>query len=123
MLITIDIPEEFIEDFVRDNFEDSLNRLCADAHLLAGRYEKEVAEMLIGAFKNSISIDKYLAEEEQMIDFAKMTKVKKETDETLNNILSKNYDNFEQYAEVSKITDIEVAKTIIKRLLDKLNRS
>lgn len=56
-----------------------------------------------------------------MIDFAKKAKINKEADETLNNILSKNYDTFEQYAEVSKITDIEVAKVIIKRLLDKLN--
>ena len=56
-----------------------------------------------------------------MIDFAEKARISKEADETLNTILSKRYDNFEQYEEVSKITDVEVAKVIIKRLLDKLN--
>lgn len=36
-----------------DKFEDSLNRLCADAHLLAGNYEWETAIMLIKAFRES----------------------------------------------------------------------
>lgn len=56
-----------------------------------------------------------------MIDFAEKARISKEADETLNTILSKRYDSFEQYEEVSKITDVEVAKVIIKRLLDKLN--
>lgn len=56
-----------------------------------------------------------------MVDFAEKARISKEADETLNTILSKRYDNFEQYEEVSKITDVEVAKGIIKRLLDKLN--
>lgn len=56
-----------------------------------------------------------------MIDFAEKARISKEADETLNTILSKRYDNFEQYEEVSKITNVEVAKVIIKRLLDKLN--
>lgn len=30
------------------------------------------------------------------------------------------YDTFDQYCEVSKITDLGVAKMVIKRLLDKL---
>ena len=38
----------------------------------------------------------------------------------LDEILNKSYDNFDQYAAISEITDIEVAKVIIKRLLDKL---
>lgn len=33
--------------------EDSLHRLSADAHLLAGNYEQETAKMLIKAFKNA----------------------------------------------------------------------
>lgn len=56
-----------------------------------------------------------------MIDFAEKARISEQADEALNNILSKNYDTFDQYAEVSKITDIEVAKVIIKRLLDKIN--
>lgn len=56
-----------------------------------------------------------------MIDFKEKARINREADETLNTILSKNHDNFEQYEEVSKITDIEVAKVIIKRLLDKVN--
>ena len=54
-----------------------------------------------------------------MIDFTEKARISKEATETLNTILSKKYDTFEQYEEVSKITDIEVAKVIIKRLLDK----
>lgn len=56
-----------------------------------------------------------------MIDFAKKAEQTKKADDTLEEILSKRYDTFDQYEEVSKITDIEVAKLIIKRLLDKLN--
>ena len=56
-----------------------------------------------------------------MIDFAEKARINKEADKTLNEILSKNYDTFDQYSEISKITDLEVAKAIIKRLLNKLN--
>ena len=56
-----------------------------------------------------------------MIDFKEKARITKEADSTLDTILSKKYDTFEQYEEVSKITDLEVAKIIIKRLLDKLN--
>ena len=56
-----------------------------------------------------------------MIDFKEMTRITSEADVMVQNILSKRYDNFEQYEEVSKITDLEVAKVVIKRLLDKLN--
>ena len=50
MRIEIEIPREFEDHFKRDRFEDSLKRLKADAGLLAGRYEKEVADMLVQAF-------------------------------------------------------------------------
>ena len=56
-----------------------------------------------------------------MIDFAEKARISIEADETLRRILNKSYDNFDQYEEISKITDIEIAKIIIKRLLDKLN--
>ena len=53
MKITINIPEEFEEHWNTDRFEDSLNRLKADTHCLAGRYERETVDMLIDAFKKS----------------------------------------------------------------------
>ena len=56
-----------------------------------------------------------------MIDFEKKVKINKKADKILKEIDSKQYDNFEQYEEVSKIDDLEVAKVIIKRLLDKIN--
>lgn len=56
-----------------------------------------------------------------MIDFVKKAEQTKKADETLKEILSKKYDTFDQYEEVSKITDLEIAKLVIKRLLDKLN--
>jgi len=56
-----------------------------------------------------------------MIDFKEMARITTEADSTLEAILMKRYDNFEQWEEVSKITDLEIAKLIIKRLLGKLN--
>lgn len=53
MEITIKIPKEFKEHWEKDRFEDSLQRLYIDAHLLAGNYEKELVEMLISAFKKA----------------------------------------------------------------------
>lgn len=51
MKITIEIPIAFEIDWKNDRFEDSLNRLKADAHCLAGNYEKEIVDMLIVAFR------------------------------------------------------------------------
>jgi hypothetical protein len=56
MKLQIQIPEEFESHYKKDKFEDSLHRLSADAHLLAGRYEQETAIMLIQAFKESVII-------------------------------------------------------------------
>ena len=53
MRITIDIPDEFISHWEKDRFEDSLMRLSADVHLLAGNYEQETVKMLIEAFRNA----------------------------------------------------------------------
>lgn len=53
MRIEIEIPKEFEEHFKQDRFEDTLHRLSADAHLIAGNYEQETAIMLINAFKES----------------------------------------------------------------------
>lgn len=52
MKIEIEIPKEFEEHFYQDRFEDTFHRLSADAHLIAGNYEQETANMLIKAFKD-----------------------------------------------------------------------
>lgn len=61
-----------------------------------------------------------------MLDFEtyikEQARITHEADVMLANILSKNYENFEQYEEVSKITNLEIAKAIIKRLLDKISQ-
>lgn len=57
--VYIKIPKEFEQHFRNDRFEDSLNRLRTDAHLLAGKYEKETADMLIEAFKNAIEVPEH----------------------------------------------------------------
>lgn len=56
MKLLITIPDEFEEHFRTDRFEDSLHRLSADAHLLAGNYEQETAKMLRDVFKNAEEI-------------------------------------------------------------------
>lgn len=56
MRLLISIPKEFEQHFQADRFEDSLHRLSADAHLLAGNYERETAAMLVEAFKNAIPV-------------------------------------------------------------------
>ncbi len=53
MRLIIDIPKEFERDYEKDCFEDALQRLSADAHCLAGLYEKETAMMLVKAFKEA----------------------------------------------------------------------
>lgn len=58
MRIIIDIPKEFEEHYKQDKFEDTLQRLSADAHLMAGNYEQETAIMLIQAFSESIPMDR-----------------------------------------------------------------
>lgn len=52
-----------------------------------------------------------------MIDFAEKARVSKEADQTLKSILAKGDDSFAKYEEINKISDIEVAKMIIKRLV------
>jgi hypothetical protein len=56
MKLLIDIPKEFEQHFKQDAFEDSLHRLSADAHLLAGNYEQETAAMLIEAFASAVTV-------------------------------------------------------------------
>lgn len=54
--VLIEIPEEFYEEWFKDALEESLQRLVADSHCLAGQYEIETANMLIDALKNSEEI-------------------------------------------------------------------
>jgi len=56
MKLLVDIPKEFEQHFQVDRFEDSLHRLSADAHLLAGLYEQETAVMLIKSFKSAVPV-------------------------------------------------------------------
>ena len=53
MKLEIEIPKEFVDHYYKDRFDDALHRLSADAHLLAGNYEQETAEMLATALKNA----------------------------------------------------------------------
>lgn len=53
MKIQITIPKEFEDHFYKDRFCESLRRLSADAHLVAGKYERETAEMLVTALKEA----------------------------------------------------------------------
>lgn len=53
MLIQLNIPPEFEDEYNKDRFKESLSRLIADANLLAGNYEKETARFLITALQDS----------------------------------------------------------------------
>ena len=59
MRLLINIPKEFEQHFQADRFEDSLYRLSADAHLLAGNYEQETAKMLRNALKSAVIVPKH----------------------------------------------------------------
>lgn len=53
MKVVLNIPDEFLQHFYSDRFKDSLERLEA-SHLLAGNYERELCQMLIKAFDESL---------------------------------------------------------------------
>ena len=78
MTLLIKIPKEFEQHFKDDRFEDSLNRLSADAHLLAGNYEQETAIMLINAFKYAVQVE----------ETTNADRIRAMTDEELANILT-----------------------------------
>ena len=72
MKLIIEIPKEFEKHFNRDKFEDSLNRLKGDAgtFCLAGRYEIELCEMLIEAFKEAeVVSEPWLSENPYLIKY------------------------------------------------------
>ena len=69
MRLLINIPKEFEQHFQADRFEESLHRLSADAHLLAGNYEQETVMMLIKAFETAILVPPHgLIDKEQILD-------------------------------------------------------
>ena len=55
MRIVIEIPEEFEKDYTTDKFADFLGRVSADIDYkgMCGNYERETADVLAKAFKNS----------------------------------------------------------------------
>lgn len=56
MKVVIDIPNDFTGDYIVDKFKDFFSRVIADIdnNGLCGNYEKEIAEMFIKAFDESI---------------------------------------------------------------------
>ena len=59
MLITLELPDDFVEHYGMDRFHDSLMRLLGDMKhidktcLLSGNYEVELLEALVPAFDKS----------------------------------------------------------------------
>lgn len=56
MKLTIDIPKGYERDFITDKFKDFFSRVIADINCdgMCGNYEKEIAEMFLGAFDKAI---------------------------------------------------------------------
>lgn len=56
MEIKINIPKDFTGDYIADKFKDFFSRVIADIDCkgMCGNYEKEIAEMFIKAFDESI---------------------------------------------------------------------
>jgi hypothetical protein len=58
MKLVIEIPEEFVEHFNNDRFEDSLMRVEVDIEnresMLSGLYEIELIAMLRNALNNAV---------------------------------------------------------------------
>lgn len=55
MKVVIDIPKDFIGDYIADKFKDFFSRVIADIDCkgMCGRYEKEIAEMFLKVFDDS----------------------------------------------------------------------
>lgn len=57
IIIVLELPDDFEEHYVRDKFEDSLERIRCDLACrsgeLSGLYEEELVGALIEGFKNS----------------------------------------------------------------------
>ncbi len=108
MRLLINIPKEFEQHFQADKFEDSLHRLSADAHLLAGNYEQETAVMLIESFKSAI----HVLPHGRLIDADELIEKQKEDAEIF--IGSTNYCDKVRYDEaMNAVANIVNAPTVI----------
>ena len=56
MKVVIDIPKDFTGDYIADKFKDFFSRVIADIDCngMCGRYEKEIAEMFLKAYRQAI---------------------------------------------------------------------
>lgn len=70
MRIEIEIPEEFEKDYTADKFADFLARVKADIDYngMCGNYERETADVLAKAFKNSRVVQPVAHEGRRLID-------------------------------------------------------
>lgn len=59
MIVQLEIPKEFIEDYRSDRFNDFFGRVIAGMkeNVLCGTYELETAVMLMESFKESRCLD------------------------------------------------------------------
>lgn len=55
MKVVIEIPKDFVRDYMADKFKDFFLRVIADIDCkgMCGRYEEEIAEMFLKAFDDS----------------------------------------------------------------------
>ena len=106
MKLVIEIPEEFEVHFDTDRFENSLERLREDANSLAGNYEKELANMLIKAFKKAKTLSKSTTDVDKIINEINKEQISKgrklalyEIRPIIENLIS----NLEMDTETSKV--------------------
>lgn len=57
MIIKLEIPKEFENDYKMDRFRDFFNRVMADMSCVCGNYEKETAEMFLEQFEKAQIVD------------------------------------------------------------------
>lgn len=123
--------EKMKEDKINKEFEEYKNRV-EDTHGeqvtgtngVTEEIKENTEENIDGLFTEYMyKGDK--EEEKELEDTFKLIEEKaalaQKADDTFEAILSSRYDNFDQYDEVNKIDSLEVAKLVIKRLLDKLH--
>lgn len=57
MIIKLEIPKEFENDYKMDRFRDFFSRVMADMNCVCGNYEKETAEMFLEQFEKAQMVD------------------------------------------------------------------
>lgn len=131
MILKIEIPEEFIEHFGNDKFNDSLGRICYDIESafktgsgMSGRYEWELVEMLADAFAKSKDYDR--ANERMERRIARLTwcveswkKANADLQET-NDRLRKRIKELDSIPHTDNTAVIDVLQARIKELENKL---